>query len=197
MQLLRSICLLFLLTLLTASTALSQAVNATLVGTITDASGAAVPKAQILITETNTGITKTGVANNSGNYTFPDLPPGTYSVSAEHPGFKKETRRDIEVLVNSNTRVDLQLTPGSVSEIIEVTGALPLLQTDRSDVGRSMDAQMVEDLPLGVNRNFQALLDLVPGTTPANFEHSHVFNCSSSLQAKVSGQPRSAIRLPS
>ncbi len=192
MQFLRLICLLFLLALSTATSAFSQAVNATLVGTITDASGAAVPKAQILITETNTGINKTGIANESGNYIFPDLPPGTYSVTAEHPGFKKETRRDIEVLVNSNTRVDLQLMPGSVSETIEVTGALPLLQTDRSDVGRSMDAQMVEDLPLGVNRNFQALLDLVPGTTPANFEHSQFFNASSSLQTKVNGQPRMA-----
>ncbi len=197
MQFLRLICLLFLLALSTATSAFSQAVNATLVGTITDASGAAVPKAQILITETNTGINKTGIANESGNYIFPDLPPGTYSVTAEHPGFKKETRRDIEVLVNSNTRVDLQLMPGSVSETIEVTGALPLLQTDRSDVGRSMDAQMVEDLPLGVNRNFQALLDLVPGTTPANFEHSQFFNASSSLQTKVNGQPRMANSLPS
>jgi hypothetical protein len=192
MQRLHSICFLFLLSLLTANTALSQAVNATLVGTITDASGGAVPKAQILITETNTGINKTGVANESGNYIFPDLPPGTYSVTAEHPGFKKETRRDIEVLVNSNTRVDLKLMPGNVSETIEVTGALPLMQTDRSDVGRTMDAQMVEDLPLGVNRNFQSLLDLVPGTTPANFEHSQFFNASSSLQTKVNGQPRMA-----
>src|SRR5882762_4009167 len=108
MQRLRSICFLFLLALSTANTALSQAVNATLVGAITDASGAAVPKAQILITETNTGINKTGVANESGNYIFPDLPPGTYSVTAEHPGFKKETRRDIDVVVNSNTRVDLR-----------------------------------------------------------------------------------------
>src|SRR5258706_6157734 len=145
---LRSMCLLFLLVLLTATSAISQAVNATLVGTITDASGAAVPKAQVLITETNTGINKTGMANESGNYIFPDLPPGKYSVTAEHPGFKKETRRDIDVVVNSNTRVDLQLTPGSISETVEVTATTPILQTDRSDVGRSMDAQMVEDLPL-------------------------------------------------
>src|SRR6267378_3269921 len=192
MRHLRLICLLFLIALLSASTALAQAVNATLVGTITDASGATVAKAQILIIETNTGISKATQANESGNYIFPDLPPGRYSVTAEHPGFKKETRRDIDVVVNSNTRIDLQLTPGSVSETVEVTTAPPLLQTDRSDVGRSMDAQMVEDLPLGVNRNFQSLLDLVPGTTPANFEHSQFFNASSSLQTKVNGQPRMA-----
>jgi hypothetical protein len=178
--------------LLSPGCVFSQAVNATLVGTITDASGATVPGAQVLITETNTGINKTALANDSGNYTFPDLPPGRYSVTVEHPGFKKETRRDIDVMVNSNTRVDLQLQPGSVSETIEVTGAAPLLQTDRSDVGRTMDTQMLEDLPMGVNRNFQTLLDLVPGTTPANFEHSQFFNASSSLQTKVNGQPRMA-----
>ncbi|MDQ6698677.1 MAG: TonB-dependent receptor, partial [Acidobacteriota bacterium] len=189
---LRSFFVVCLIGLLSASSAFPQAVNATLVGTVTDASGATVANAQVRITETNTGIGKTAQANESGNYTFPDLPPGKYSVTAEHPGFKKETRRDIEVVVNSNTRVDLQLTPGNVSETIEVTGAPPLLQTDRSDVGRSMDAQMVEDLPLGVNRNFQGLLDLVPGTTPANFEHSQFFNASSSLQTKVNGQPRMA-----
>jgi hypothetical protein len=192
MQHLRLICVLSLIALLSASTALAQAVNATLLGTITDASGATVAKAHILIVETNTGIGKTTLANESGNYIFPDLPPGKYSVTAEHPGFKKETRRDVDVVVNSNTRVDLQLTPGNVSETVEVTAAPPILQTDRSDVGRSMSSQMMEDLPLGVNRNFQALLDLVPGTTPANFEHSQFFNASSSLQTKVNGQPRMA-----
>jgi hypothetical protein len=113
-------------------------------------------------------------------------------VTVEHSGFKKEIRRDIEVIVNTTTRVDVQLTPGSVSETIEVTGAPPLLQTDRSDVTFSIDSQMVENLPMGVNRNFQVLLDLVPGTTPANFEHSQFFNASSSLQTKVNGQPRMA-----
>lgn len=163
-----------MLAVLSANGAFSQAVNATLLGTITDASGAAITKAQVVIIETNTGIVKTAQANDSGNYTFPDLPPGKYSVTVEHPGFKKEARREIDVVVNSTTRVDLQLAPGSVSETVEVTGAPPLLQTDRSDIGRSMDARMVEDLAMGVNRNFQVLLDLVPGTTPANFEHSQI-----------------------
>jgi len=124
MQHLRVICFLSLLALLSASIASAQAVNATLVGTITDASGATVANAQVLIVETNTGIGKTTQANDSGNYIFPDLPPGKYSVTAEHPGFKKETRRDIDVVVNSNTRVDLQLTPGSISETVEVTSTI-------------------------------------------------------------------------
>src|SRR5260370_41516878 len=127
----RLICSLVVLASLLASSVFCQGVNATLVGTITDASGATVADAQVLIVETNTGVSKIARANEDGNYTFPDLPPGKYAVTAEHPGFKKETRRDVEVQVNTNTRVDLQLVPGNVSETVEVTGAPPPMQTDR------------------------------------------------------------------
>ena len=189
---LRFSCLVAALSLCFAASGFSQAVSATVVGTVTDVSGAAVASAEVVITEMDTAVAHTLKANESGNFTLPDLPPGRYQVSVEHPGFKKELRRDVQLQVNSTARVDLQLQPGSVSETVEVSGAPPLLQTDRADITRTMDAQMVEDLPLGVNRNFQGLLDLVPGTTPANFEHSQFFNASSSLQTKVNGQPRMA-----
>jgi hypothetical protein len=187
---LRLICAFSLLALVSAGNALSQAVNATMVGTITDASAASVANAKVTVTETNTGIVHTMNANESGYYTVPDLPPGTYSVAAEHPGFKKEQRRDIELLANSSTRVDLQLQPGNVSETVEVSGAPPMLQTDRTDTGRTLDTQIVEEMPLSANRNFQSLLDLVPGTAPETEQHSQFFNASSSLQTEVNGQPR-------
>src|SRR6266576_766053 len=88
-----------------------QAVNATLLGTISDASGAVVANAKVTITEVNTGVSHSGQANESGNYTFPDLPPGRYEVTAEQSGFKKESRRNIDLVVNSTARVDLQLQP--------------------------------------------------------------------------------------
>ena len=168
----------------------SQAVNATLLGTVTDSSGGSVPNAKVTITETNTSITHTAQTNESGNYAFPQLPPGGYSVQVEASGFEKETRKDVDVLVNSSTRVDLVLQPGSLSQSVEVTGAPPLLETDRADVGRKVEVQLVEDAPLGNNRNFQSLLNLVPGTTPATFQHSQFFNAESSLQTEVNGQMR-------
>jgi hypothetical protein len=168
----------------------SQAVNATIVGSITDASGGVVAGAKVTITETNTGSVHTLSANESGGFTLPDIPAGTYSVIAEHPGFKKQERRGVDVQTNSTTRVDLQLQPGNVSETIEVTGAPPALQTDRADTGRTMDAQSVEELPLGGNRNFQNLLDLVPGTSVETEQHSQFFNASGSLQTNTNGQPR-------
>jgi hypothetical protein len=170
--------------------AFSQAVNATLLGTVTDVSGAVVANSKVTITEINTGISRTGETNSSGNYSFPDLPPGQYTVSVEMPGFKKETKTNIDLIVNSSTRVDLQLQPGNVSESIEVTAESATLQTDRTDTGRKMEVQLVEDAPLGNNRNFQSLLNLAPGTAPASFQHSQFFNASSSLQTQVNGQMR-------
>ena len=98
-----------------------QAVNATLLGTVTDVSGAVVPGAKVEIREVNTGSTRSTVTNESGNYVFADLPPGQYRVSVEKQGFKKEVHAAVDVLVNSTVRVDLKLEPGALSETIEVT----------------------------------------------------------------------------
>lgn len=169
---------------------LPQAVNGTLLGTVTDVGGGLVAGARVTLTETETGVAKKGTANESGNYTFADIPPGLYALSVEHDGFKKEIRRGISVSINNSVRIDMRLQPGSMSETIEVSGAQPILQTDRSDTGRQIDAETIEELPLGVNRNAQSLLDLVPGTTEASFQHSQFFNASSSLQTQVNGQGR-------
>ena len=96
----------------------------------------------------------------------------------------------IVVEANTSPRADMQLQPGNVSDTIEIIANSALLQTERADTGRSIDAQIVEELPLGVNRNFQSLLDLVPGTSVETFQHSQFFNASSSLQTNVNGQPR-------
>jgi hypothetical protein len=187
---LRLIRALLALCLLAAMPAYSQAVSATLLGTVTDSSGAVVPNAKVTVTEINTGVARTSQTNESGNYTFPDLAPGQYAVTVESQGFKKENRRDISLIVNSSTRVDIQLTPGNITETIEVTGAPPLLQTDRADTGAKLETVLTASLPLGTQRNYQALLNLVPGTTRATFQHSQFFNAASSLQTEVNGQMR-------
>ena len=170
-----------------------QAVNATLLGTVIDSSGASVANAKVTITEVTTGVKHSGQTNESGNYTFGDLPPGSYAVEVDQTGFKKEIRRDIALLVNTTERVDIQLQPGSLSETVEVTGAAPVLQTDRADTGRNIDTMVVSELPVLVsNRNYQALLALVPGTAPPTEEHSQFFNASDSLQTEVNGAPRVA-----
>ena len=170
--------------------AYGQAVSATLLGVVTDSSGAVIANAKVTITEVGTGVSHTSQANESGNYTFPDLPPGSYTVTIEAAGFKRETRTGVDVIVNSSVRVDAQLQPGNVSESVEVTGAPPTLETDRADTGRKIETIQVEAMPLGANRNFEILLNLVPGTTRATFDHSQFFNAASSLQTEVNGQLR-------
>jgi hypothetical protein len=152
--------------------AYGQAVNGTLLGTVTDSSGGVVVGAQVNIKEVNTNTAHTAQTNESGNFTFPALTPGQYSVTVEANGFKKEVRNNVDLVVNSGVRIDFQLQTGSVNESVEVSAAAPPLQTDRADTGRKMETQIVANVPLGVNRNFQTLLNLVPGTTPATFQHS-------------------------
>ena len=165
-----------------------QAVNATLLGTVTDSSGAVVTGARVTITDMNTALERTAKSNNSGNYEFANLPQGRYEVVAEHAGFKKAERAGIDVLVNSDVRIDFVLQPGSATETIVVNAESPILQTDRADTGRKIEERQVEELPLTFNRNFQGLLNLVPGTTRAHREHSSFFNAQDSLRTEVNGQ---------
>src|SRR5882762_8147072 len=127
MQNLRSICVVLVLAVLGASLAFSQAVSGSLVGTLTDSSGGVVVNAKVTITDRDTGFTRTATTNESGNYSFPDLPPGTYTVTAEQTGFKKVSRAGVDVIVNTTQRVDLVLQPGNISETITVEAETPIL----------------------------------------------------------------------
>lgn len=168
----------------------SQAVNGSLVGAITDASGAAVPNAKVTITETNTGISRSATTNESGNYSFSDLPPGVYTVAVEQTGFKRASRAGVDVVVNTTQRVDLSLQPGNVSETINVTAEAPALQTERSDTGRQIETKAVADLPIGTSHNFQSLSILVPGATKPESQHSAFFNPQTSYATRFNGQSR-------
>jgi len=169
---------------------LGQIATGTLLGTVTDATGAAVPNAKVTATEVATGALHPSVTNDSGNYTFPDLQPGNYSVTVVAKGFKTLTQQNINLLSNTTVRVDLALTLGSVNESVTVTTEPPQLQTDRADISTKIEAEAVVNMPLGTNRNFQALLNVVPGTSPATFQHSQFFNAASSLQTQANGMPR-------
>ncbi len=167
-----------------------QAVNGTLLGTVTDATGAAIPGAQVTATLTGTGAIHQSETNGSGNYTFPDMQPGVYTITVNAKGFKKAEQQNINLLANTSPRVDVALQPGNVSETIVVTTAPPVLQTDRADISTKIEAQAVMELPLTTNRNYQSLLNLVPGVAPAVFQHSQFFNASDSLQTEANGMPR-------
>src|SRR6266508_4044204 len=156
--------------------AYAQAVSGTLLGTITDPGGLAMPGVAVTITETSTNISFTATTNESGFYTFPSLKDGTYKVVAELTGFKKVLRDGIIVPVNTTIRVDLRMEVGALEESITVVGQSPVLQTDRTDTGRLIESKMVSEMPLTFNRNFQSILITVPGSTRPHREHSAFFN---------------------
>lgn len=167
-----------------------QAVNGSLLGTITDASGAAVPNAKVTITATQTGISRNMSTNDSGNYSFPILEPGAYRVTVELAGFRTAVKEGVDVLVNTTVRADLALQPGAVTESITVRAETAMLQTDRSDTGRKIEQAQLANLPLTYNHNFQSLLNLAPGTTRSFQPHSEFFNSQGSLTTQVNGVSR-------
>ena len=167
-----------------------QAVTGTLLGTVTDSTGASVVNAKVIAKLTTTGAINTSATNGSGNYTFPDMQPGLYTITAEAKGFKTTQQSNINLLNNTSTRVDFSLQPGEVTQTVVVTEAPPLLQTDRADISTKLETTQISDMPLTTGRNFQSLLNIVPGTVPAVFQHSQFFNPQASLQTEANGMPR-------
>ena len=138
MQGLRRISGLLALALVCACAAFSQAVDGTIVGTVTDASGGVVPGARVTLTEVNTGILHTGETNSSGTYSFPNLPPGTYAVAVEMAGFKKGVRTGVILEANTSPRADLKLETGDVTQTVEVMPALRFCRpSGQTPAGRS------------------------------------------------------------
>jgi Carboxypeptidase regulatory-like domain len=174
------------------STAAAQAVTGTLLGNVTDPSGAAVPGATVTALEVQTNVARTTVTNETGYYIFSSLQNGAYSVEAELQGFKKVVRQNVKVDVNTTVRIDLTLEVGQMTETVSVAAESPVLQTDRTDTGRIIESKLVAELPLTFNRNFQSMLSVVPGTTRPHREHSAFFNSQDSLAVEVNGQPRMA-----
>ena len=170
----------------------AQAVKGALLGNVTDEGGLAVPGATVTITEVHTNISYNTTTNESGNYVFSNLKDGTYKVVAELTGFKRVIRDDVIVPVNATMRVDLKMEVGAIEESVTVVGQSPLLQTDRTDTGRLIESTLLQEVPLGWNRNFQGALITVPGATRPHREHSEFFNSQDSLATEVNGQSRLA-----
>jgi hypothetical protein len=131
-----------------AAIANAQLDRATLTGTVTDPSGAAVYAARTIVTNTGTGVVWHTQTNEAGNYALPNLPPGQYAVSFEAAGFKKFVRNDVELRVAGVIRIDATLEIGAATESIEVSGAISRVQTDNAEVGMTLQSTSFLDLPL-------------------------------------------------
>jgi hypothetical protein len=140
----------------------AQAVTGTILGVVTDDTGAVVPGATVTLTHTGTGISHTLTTDANGEYTAPSLQTGKYSVVAELTGFKKVTLADVDLGVDQHVRINIKLEVGAVSEMMTVTGASPLVQTSTSELGTTVAEEQIKTLPLN-GRNFVSLTRTVPG----------------------------------
>jgi hypothetical protein len=142
-----------------------QAFYGSIVGTVTDQSGAALRGANVTLTNAGTGEKHQAPSGAGGEYQFLNLVPGTYRVEVEQSGFKKATRESVEVTVSAAVRADISLQIGDVSQSVEVAATAPLLQTENASLSQVVNTRSVEELPVN-GRNIMNLTALVPGVVP-------------------------------
>lgn len=148
--------------LLAYSFAAAQSQSGTIVGTVTDQAGAVVPGAVVELTNQGTQFARSVPANASGQYVASSIPTGQYTISVQHPGFRKLVRGNVELTAADTLTVDLVLTLGDVQEVVEVTERPPLLQTQTAAVSTLVSNQQILEMPLN-GRTFTQLLRLSPG----------------------------------
>ena len=152
--------------LLFASTALvAQTFRGTILGTVTDASGAVLPGAKVSVVNIATGIERTTATSADGSYAVPELPIGNYTVSVSSAGFQTSVTKDVVVDVAAGRRVDAHLKTGQVTEVVEVSSeTLPQVDTTSAELGGVLTAQTIENIPVN-GRDYTKLIYLNPGVS--------------------------------
>jgi hypothetical protein len=148
--------------LLLAVTVSAQTFRGTILGTVTDATGAVVTGAKIIVRNTGTGLERSTETSGDGSYSVSELPIGTYAVTVAQKGFQTSIVRDIAVNVAAERRVDFALKPGEVATQVEVTGELQQVETTSAELGGTLTAANIADLPVN-GRDFTKLVYLNPG----------------------------------
>jgi hypothetical protein len=141
--------------------------TANLQGTVEDNTGAVLSKADVTITNKATGETRSTKTNDSGEYRFDLLPVGIYNVKANATGFSSTEAKDVELAIGRTATQNFNLKPGTVSETVEVTGAAPLVDEEKTDVSTNITPQQIQDLPL-IGRDIADLAYLAPGVKSAD-----------------------------
>jgi hypothetical protein len=155
------------ITLFFATCVFAQRDLGTIVGTVTDPSGASIANAKVTITEDATGLQYSTLTGGGGDYIRPALKPGTYTVRVEAPGFRPVAQKNVVVVGGDRVGVPITLPVGEVTESVEVSAEAPLLQTENTVLGAALGSKAIEDVPLGGQRVFTYLARLSPGVVPA------------------------------
>jgi len=177
--------------LLAMPSAQAQLIQGSLTGNVTDSTQAAIPGANVTLTNENTGGTRTASTNEVGLYLFQSIPSGSYTVEVQSDGFQTSRQTGITVSNNSVARSDVILEVGQVTEVVEVTAETATLQTDTAQVAQTVTETQLKNVPVPLGRNYQMLFVTLPGFSPPQNAHSVPTNPSRAVRFSVNGTSRS------
>ena len=168
----------------------AQVLYGSVSGSVTDQSGAGVPKAHVVLTNRATSATRETDADENGHYLVTDLPPGDYDLKVTASGFKPLTQTNLAVAANTVMNGDAKMQVGAISEQVTVEASTVTLQTEKTDVHTELTSEAVLDMPLNQYRNFQTLINLVPGATPGVFQNAIADTPERALSTNINGTNR-------
>ncbi len=152
-----------LVLLLTSPMLFAQGTTGTITGTVTDPSGAPINGASVTVRSVDTNAAHTVVTSNTGTYTVPMLPPGSYDIKVEAPGFSVFQRKSTVLAMDQVAQINVALKIGSNQEVVEVTSSAPILQTEQSSVGLVLDSHDLQNTPLNGRLSLYSMFQLMPG----------------------------------
>ena len=170
----------------------AQVLYGSVVGTVADQTGAVVPGATVTITNADTGQTREGMTDAAGYYSITNVLEGRYDLSIKMAGFRNYLEKGVVISINTVTRVNVSLQVGQVTETVTVQADAAVLQTSKADVSTNLESLAVENLPLSNYRNYQSLINLVPGAAPARLQNAITDTPGRSLTTNINGQGRGA-----
>jgi Carboxypeptidase regulatory-like domain len=165
----------------------AQVLYGSVVGTITDQSQALIPGATVTLTNKATGTSREATSDQGGRYSFANVLPGNYDLKVVSQGFRTFTVNNVDVSPNVVGRVDVKLEVGQLTEQVTVEASAVELQTDKSDTHSEIVSTQINSLPLSGYRNYQSLINLVPGATPAALQNSITDTPGRALQTHING----------
>jgi hypothetical protein len=168
----------------------AQVLYGSMVGNITDQSHAVVPGATVTITNKETGQVLVSTTNPEGEYTINNVLPGIYDVKVTKDGFTTFTKTSLTITANNVMRTDIELRVGDVTDVVSVAADATVLQTESGTLKSEVSGKEINSLPLASYRNYQSLINLVPGATPARFQNANTDTPERALTTNVNGTPR-------
>ncbi len=168
----------------------AQVLYGSLVGNVVDQNGAVVQGASVTITNKGTSQVREATTNTSGEYSIINVLPGVYDIKVTKQGFTTYTQTELNVTANNALRVDVTMRIGNVSDVVSVTANATVLQTESATVKSEISSKEIQALPINNYRNYQSLINLVPGSTPAGFQNANTDTPERALTTNINGTAR-------